>query len=194
MAMTIETTLDGLEVSELWRVSKPQYISMHEQGFFNEKRVELVWGMVVAMAPADAAHANSVRVIRDVLYDALKARAMVFDQAPFDATEHSMPEPDVFVTPTGSYWEHLPKRAYLVVEVSRSSARYDRKTKASLYARAEIDEYWVVDHNTRTVIVHRNRADIGWATVLTFGPGQTISPVAFPDVQIAVDEILPPQG
>lgn len=195
MTMTIGAkTRGGEEPPSPWRVSKAQYRSMDEQGFFDGERVELVFGMVMTMAPDSAPHVASTRLVHEKLLLALRGRATVFGQSSFDATTDSIPKPDVVVVPSGDYWDELANRAHLIVEVSRSSASYDRSDKALLYSRSEVDEYWVVDHNTRTVIVHRNRADIGWATVLTFGPGQTISPVAFPDVQIAVDEILPPQG
>jgi len=96
------------------------------------------------------------------------------------------------VIPTGDYWHAHPTRASLVVEVARSSARYDRITKARLYGLSEVDEYWVVDHNTGTVVVHRDRRDGAWATILTFRRGQRIAMLAFPDVEIDVAEILPP--
>lgn len=193
MAMTKEADTRTVEQAPApWLMSKAQYLSIDEQGFFDGKRVELVFGTVMTMAPSSAPHVESTRLVQQKLLLALHGRAIVYGQSSFDATEDSVPEPDVAVVPLGSYWSALATRAHLIVEVSRSSADYDRRTKARLYALAEVDEYWIVDHNTRTVVVHRDRADIGWATVLTFRAGQTISPVAFPDVQIAVDEILPP--
>lgn len=195
MAMTFEVKMPGSgEPPDLWRVSKPQYLSMHEQGFFDESRVELVFGMVVAMAPVDQRHVESLETLVELLRAGTTGRARVFGQEAFDATEDSIPVPDIALLPPVKFWDALPRRAFLVVEVSRSSARYDRSTKAKLYGLSDVDEYWIVDHNTRTVVVHRDRAHGDWATVLTFRPGQTLSPAAFPEVAIAVDEILPPQG
>lgn len=38
-----------------------------------------------------------------------------------------------------------PSAALLVIEVAVSSLHYDREVKASLYARAGVVEYWIVD-------------------------------------------------
>ena len=43
----------------------------------------------------------------------------------------------------------------LVIEIlSPASARYDRLVKFSLYQRAGVKEYWIVDPSSRTVCVH----------------------------------------
>ncbi len=70
------------------------------------------------------------------------------DVAPQD-NPTSEPEPDLIVTvqsirvTRGSNPE--PDDLRLVVEVSDSTFDYDRTVKASLYARAGIREYWIVD-------------------------------------------------
>ena len=43
----------------------------------------------------------------------------------------------------------------LIVEVAKSSYRIDHEYKASLYARAVVPEYWIVDLVHDTVEVHR---------------------------------------
>ena len=52
--------------------------------------------------------------------------------------------------------EHHPRTALLVVEVAGDSLRLDRQTKAALYARAGIPEYWIVNLAESTVEVHRD--------------------------------------
>ncbi len=39
---------------------------------------------------------------------------------------------------------HVGAEAVLLVEVAESSLMYDRTTKASIYAKAQIAEYWIV--------------------------------------------------
>ena len=193
--MPMETIDESLAGMQLWRMTKLQYQQLWEKGFFRpEERVELVFGMVVEMPPSSPEHDESTSRVQQFLTMKLAARAKVRCQSTFDATGDSMPEPDVFVIPNGDYWHSHPTRANLVVEVSRSSARYDRITKRKLYALAEVDEYWIVDHNTGTVVVHRDRRAGGWDTMRTFTRGQRIAMLAFPDVEIDVAEILPPTG
>jgi Uma2 family endonuclease len=52
--------------------------------------------------------------------------------------------------------EHHLRTALLVVEVAGDSLRLDRQTKAALYARAGIPEYWIVNLAENTVEVHRD--------------------------------------
>ena len=176
----------------LRRMKKAEYLKLAENGFFGEERVELVFGMVVAMSPASPQHDYSTRRILSFFFKKLGEVATVSCQMSFDATEDSLPEPDIYISPKADYLTARPTRAHLVIEVSRSSAHYDRVTKRKLYALAEVDEYWVVDHNTGTVIVHRDRRAGGWNTMLTFERGDQLAMLAFPDVAIDVAEILPP--
>jgi Uma2 family endonuclease len=173
--------------------TRVEYDYMVAQGFFNTERVELVFGMLVEMAPIDAAHVQSVARIDRMLQRALYDRAQVLCQSPFAATDDSEPEPDIYVTPLGDDWRALPDRADLVIEVARTSIKHDRGPKVLLYGLSYVDEYWIVDHNTSTVEVYRDRQPDGtWRTITQHTRNETLSPLAFPDVAIAIDEILPP--
>ena len=68
--------------------------------------------------------------------------------------------------PMESYKEH-PAEAMLVVEVSDATLRFDRGKKASLYARADIQDYWIVNLVSNTLEIHREpirdgEAPLGW--------------------------------
>jgi Uma2 family endonuclease len=173
-------------------LKRVEYEKLVFDGFFRDEHVELIFGMVVAMAPIDPAHCESVLRIDELLKKALERRARVFTQSPFAATEDSEPQPDVMVVPDASYWTAHPQVAFLVVEVARSSLRHDRGVKADLYGVSDVREYWIVDHVHGVVEVYRDRVDGHWRSLHTYGRGESIAPVEFPDVQIAVDDIMPP--
>jgi Uma2 family endonuclease len=62
---------------------------------------------------------------------------------------------------TGSirdYKKQHPTTAVLVVEVADTTLQFDRTTKAALYARAGIPEYWIVNLADRVLEVHRQPA------------------------------------
>ena len=178
----------------LRRLTRLEYERLAAKGFFANERVELVFGMVVAMSPIDPAHGESVDRLDAMLRQQLGDRARVRCQGAFAATDDSEPQPDLYVFPPGDYWRANPERALLVIEVARSSLDYDRDTKAPLYAQSHVDEYWLVNHAEGVVEVYRDRRDGRWRTLTTHGRGDTIAMIAFPDVQIAVSEILPPAG
>ena len=56
--------------------------------------------------------------------------------------------------------------------------------------RARINEYWLVDVNEERVDVFRSPADEACAETRHAGRGESISPLAFADVVIAVDELF----
>ena len=87
----------------------------------------------------------------------------------------------------------LPCRTYfLVIEIADSSLRYDSGPKLALYAAAGIPEVWIAGLRAREVIVHANPSGSEYTTVRTYRSGNSISPGAFPDVSLAVDDFLPP--
>ena len=168
-----------------------EYDRLAAEGYFEDEKVELLFGLVVPMAPIDPEHRESVRLVHEALLRQLAERANTYCQTSFAASEDSEPEPDVFVVPNANYWKEHPSRAFLVVEVARSSLRRDR-AKKRVYGIADVDEYWIVNHPENCVEVYRDRRDGTWQSVTKVRRGETVSPLAFPDVAIAVDEILPP--
>lgn len=94
---------------------------------------------------------------------------LVRSQGPIALDDDSEPEPDVAVT-RGSrrdYSRRHPSRPALVVEVAESSLSVDREYKGSLYARAGLDDYWILNLVDRVLEVYRApvadpSAPFGW--------------------------------
>jgi len=172
-------------------MKRVEYERLAAEGFFEDEKVELLFGMVVPMAPIDQRHSESVRRVYDALVRQLSGRAVAYCQTSFAASDDSEPEPEVYVVPEANWNEH-PSSALLVVEVARSSLRRDR-AKRLIYQKAEVDEYWIVNHPDRCVEVYRDCRNRVWQSITTYQRGQTVSPLAFPDVVITVDDILPPE-
>jgi len=78
----------------------------------------------------------------------------------------------------------------LIIEVAETSLAYDRSTKLRLYAEAGISEYWVVDCTAESVEIHRAPDASGYRDVSRFTGTASVSPLAFPDVRIALAEIF----
>jgi Uma2 family endonuclease len=92
------------------------------------------------------------------------------DVAPED-NPTSEPEPDIALLARSSF-EFLvnptPVDIRLVIEVSDTTVRFDSVTKAALYARAGIGEYWVVDVKAKKLIVHRSPAAGTYQSIETY--------------------------
>jgi Uma2 family endonuclease len=194
MAESVNAQLvESVARSKVRRMKRVEFERLSAEGFFDKERVELLFGVVVEMAPPGPEHEESVERVWRYFERQLGDRARVRIGAPFAASDDSEPLPDVYVFPNGDYWHAHPERALLVVEVARSSLSIDRRVKSVLYASASVDEYWIVSHHEDVVEVYRNPTGDVWGSVTRHGRGEAISPLAYPDVKLPIDEILPPR-
>jgi hypothetical protein len=70
-------------------------------------------------------------------------------------------------------------------------APYDLTTKAELYARGGIPEYWVVDLVHRTLVVFRNPEHGVYRVRETHHPGSRLAPLSWPDFPVEVGALFP---
>jgi Uma2 family endonuclease len=170
-------------------------------GFFDGQRVELIEGEILQMASQSNWHAQSITLTRDVLAGLFGNNHWVRVQMSLDLTLMSVPDPDIAVI-SGSVRDNAgrdnPKSALLIVEVSETTLVHDRKRKASLYAKARIMDYWIVNLEKRFLEVYRNPvADqtkefgFGYQDVQYLEPTDEISPLAMPQGRIKVADLLP---
>ena len=163
-------------------------------------RVELVGGQLVVREPQGSPHAVAVRLAEDVIQAAFGSGWEVRGQMPVALDDESEPEPDVAVC-AGSPRDYLaghPSQPVLLVEVADSSLAFDREHKGSLYARAHVPDYWIVNLVDRVLEVHRDPAPsadapYGWrfSTQRRLGAADSISPLAAPRARILVADLLP---
>ena len=83
-----------------------------------------------------------------------------------------------------------PGHLRLVIEVSDSSAAYDLRIKAGLYARAAIVEYWVVDMAKRQIVVHREPSGGRYTSKTVYAEDESLSPLGCSG-SLVVSSILP---
>jgi len=182
------------------KFSKAEYYRMAEMGFFNGQRVELIDGEVILMSPQEASHATAVGLVADTLQSVFSEGFTVRVQQPLDLGEVHEPEPDVAVVAgrRRDYANSHPKTAVLIVEVALTSVDYDRNVKSSLYAKAGIPEYWLLNLRERRLEVFREPVPMpeqifgfGYKSMRIYLPDETVSPLAKPDAKIKVADMLP---
>ena len=130
------------------RITVGEYHRMIEAGILGEdEHVQLIAGTLVAMTPQGSRHAVVIQRLTAALVRAVEGDLAVRPQLPLTLLEDSEPEPDLAVVrATDAPFEGPhPRSALLVVEVAGDSLRLDRESKATLYARAGIPEYWIVN-------------------------------------------------
>jgi Uma2 family endonuclease len=105
----------------------------------------------------------------------------VHKEDPVNINERNEPEPDLTVlrVPRNELGRKpRPEDALLVIEVAASSLRLDLSTKADLYARAGIPDYWVLDVESRRMIVHREPAGGKYGSVIVYSEDESVAPLA----------------
>jgi Uma2 family endonuclease len=178
-----------------------EYERLVDLGVFQPgERLELIDGHLLVREPQGSGHATAIRRVLAALRRALGDVWQIDSQLPLALDADSEPEPDVAVVPgdPGAYRDAHPSRAVLIVEVAEASYRIDRGYKASLYARAGIADYWIVDLIHGVLEVHREPqaspdALLGWRyrSVESLRPPAAVTPLVAPDSSIPVADLLP---
>ena len=175
-----------------------EYYKMAEVGILRpDEKVQLVEGIIVQMPAICPRHAFNVGRVTRLLGGRLGERAEIRTQNPIHLSDGSEPEPDVaLVQPhadesrTYEKRHPTPEETFLVVEIADSTLSFDLGTKAASYARHGVGELWVIDLQGHVLVVHREPTAEGYARFDTLARGDSISPLAFPDVTFTVDEVL----
>ena len=174
-----------------WTIA--EYHQLVETGVLDDKRVELLEGIIVDMPPEGLPHAfycdESVVYLRTLLGD----RAKVREAHPITLPNDSEPEPDIAIvrTPNLQYRTHHPYPAdiFWLIEYANTTLRKDLNEKKRVYAQAGIEEYWVVNLQIPELIVFRDLTIDTYQSETRLATGH-ISPLSFPDIQIDVTKLF----
>lgn len=181
-----------------WKWTYDQYLELWERGYFEGRRVELVFGEIIDMGRQGWPHSATLDLLVEALRRAFGSGYWVRDQKPFSVVgSEPIPDAAVIAGSPRDYANH-PTTAALVVEVSDSTLTYDTTTKAELYATAGVADYWVLDVENRQLHVFRDPKTLhdaleatAYKTRLTFGPTDRVAPLAAPEASILVSDMLP---
>ena len=152
------------------RFTVDEYYRMGDAGVFApEERVELIEGEI----------------------------ALVWPQGnPILLPPRSVPQPDAaLLRPrTDDYGgsSARPEDILLIVEVADTTYRYDRRVKVPLYARARLEEAWIIDLAHDVVEVYRRPARGDDEATARVERGHALTIAALPGIVLDVDLILPP--
>lgn len=170
------------------------YHRMIDVGLLADRRVELLNGDIVERAPEGEPHAYFSHEAGKYLGKRLGERADIRQAKPITIpTSESEPEPDLaIVQPLGRDYLHhhpWPENIFWLIEFSQTSWVKDTEVKRKTYAAANIPEYWVVNLNQSQLIVFRDPVEGDYQSESRYTKGD-IYPLAFPEIAIAVQQII----
>lgn len=156
--------------------------------------VELLEGYIVEMVPQEPPHASTTSSFGNDFVMLFADKAWVRQQLPITIPPNSEPEPDIAVVrldPNRYMDAHpSPEDVYLLAEVSYSTLKFDREQKSTIYAQANIPEYWVIDVKNKQLLVFREPKNDSYQTQYTLSASDTISPKSFPEIALKLSTLF----
>lgn len=198
MGILLGSTLPHVWAHRSW--TSDEFEKLIEVGVFGaEEKLELVGGELIPKMTQNGPHATSVTAAQMILAALGLRRVLVRVQLPLVLSPSDRPEPDAALVGgvLSDFKHNHPTTALLVIEVSDATLAADQTTKASMYARAAIPEYWIVNIPERLLEVHREpvedaEAVFGWryASIQKLGCEASVTPLAAPSQGITVADLL----
>ena len=172
-------TLHGRAVQ---RFTVEQYHRMIDAGVFvGAPKCELIRGYILEKSVPGPPHSKSTSRLMRRLLPLFPEPDWVVQIQDSITLADSEPEPDFSAAtgPESKYDARHPGPAdlVLVVEVSDSTAAFDRGAKLALYAGNKVAQYWIIDVNARRIEVYTNPRggkSAGYRTRTEYAPGDAV--------------------
>jgi Uma2 family endonuclease len=176
------------------RFKVDDYYKMIELGILKDyEKAEIIEGELIKKITVGDRHASTVNILNRIFSRSMSDEVLVSVQNPIRLSDYSEPEPDLVLADLRKFdgrRHPRPAEIILIVEVSDSTLKYDRDTKLSLYAEAEIYEVWIVNLQNDIIEVHQNPSNGIYQLAKIFKRGEKILSEVLPNLSLEVDKIL----
>jgi Uma2 family endonuclease len=178
-----------------FRFTVDEYYLLAEAGAFPEgTHIELIEGEIIEMPPPSPAHCAHVTALSTRLIRLLPLKYEVRSQMGVRFSHITEPQPDItIVKARADYYNKAHPGAedtLLLIEVSKSSLKYDLERKAGVYAKSGLKEYWVLDLKARRLHVFTGPAADGWKNRRTLTPREEVQSLTVPELKLKVSELF----
>jgi Uma2 family endonuclease len=184
--------IGNFAMKSLAKWSVADYHRMVEAGILNGRSVELLAGEIVEMSPETPLHYTIAKRGARYLETLLMGQAEVRFNGPITLAD-SEPEPDIAIVrpPDSAYLDchPTPEDIFWIVEVAKSSLKSDLELKSTIYAAADIQEYWVLDLTAQQLVVFQSPQASQYTKQRIVTEGN-IFPLAFPNILVSVQQLF----
>ena len=174
-----------------WRWTTAELVRLTEIGAFTaEDRFELIGGEIVPMSPTGRRHEVVAEKLERYFRGRETERFHIVNERQFNLDDDTYAEPDLLVRPAELLTVDVRgDTVLLVVEVGVTSLDYDLATKAQLYARYGVREYWVIDARTLSTRVHRRPGPDGYADKTEVAGTGLLTPLLVPELAVRLGDL-----
>ncbi len=180
------------------RITTAEYNHLVETGVLTkDDRIELLNGVIYQKPRVTPKNSSCVMRLDKALHQQFGSKTIISRRGPIELPPDSEPEPDFALLryQADYYAEAHPSSAdiFLVIEVADSALerQIDREIKLPIYARAGIQETWLVNLQESLIEIYATPADATYQEMRTVQRGQTIESAALPQLKLAASDILP---
>lgn len=140
-------------------------------------------------------YATSIVLIQQLLEKLLGDDIVVRTQLPIQLGD-AEPKPSIAVVMPDvlRYADRHPiaSEIYLAIEIADDMLKNDWEIQGKIYARSQIDDFWVLDINERQLHVFREPSDDGYRSQMILSEDSTVALSAFSTCTFCVHEMLQP--
>ncbi len=174
---------------QVWALGVEAYHALGELGLIPEK-TELLYGQVFHKMPKSPFHTYLLRMLLELLRAAVPEGFVVSTEQPITCAD-SEPEPDLSVVrgEIADFRRTHPTTAELVIEICVTTHEYDR-SKLRAYAKAGVQECWLVLAPEKQIEVHRRPREGQFAERSVHGPGGSLTSAVVPFLTVELDRLF----
>lgn len=185
------TKVEALNIVRPLPLTVDDFLLLDSSGAFEGYgKTELIEGSVVYKNAQHRPHARVKAHLSRELDQALRAMGSplaVLTEVTVSIPPHNAPEPDLVITSEPDGEGPVPVASVaLVVEIADTTLEHDLGTKAALYARAGVHEYWVADVQGRTLRQLWGAGEASYANARDVAFGEAVAYVGIDGVQVVV--------
>jgi Uma2 family endonuclease len=176
-------------------ISADEYERMGEAGIFpTDARLELLEGEIYEKSPIGSAHASCVDMLIAMLIELAQRRFIVRGQNPVRLDDFSEPQPDIALLRwREDFYRHAhpqPADVLLVIEVADSTLESDRRYKIPLYAKAGINEAWLVNLPEGKIELYAEPANGVYQTTTEFQRSKEAQSTTIEGLRVSVTAVI----